>query len=344
MPTTFSAISLGRLADIDTAEGNNIAENAADLVGLTFGGAGDALVDDFVEISRVGNVGSVYDMDNRPNDRFTVDGGSPQTFDGTSIYNATVTYVDGTTATITAVIFQDTNGNSYLAPEFSDNADQAALEAAPIRSISLDSVSGNRFSGLTSDREAWDFVPCFVAGTLIATQRGEVAIETLQVGDLVQTADHGFQPLRWIGTRSTVARGRLAPVRFEAGALGNEVPVMVSPQHRMMVRGWRVEMHFGEAEALVPAISLVDGDRVCQVESDEITYVHLLFDRHEIIYGGGIPSESFLPGQQALDSMTAQVQQEIFQVFPELRSADVEAVFKEARPALRVQEARLLAG
>ncbi len=342
MPKTFNAISVGQLADIDTFEGNNVAENANALVGLTFGGVGDALVNDFVEISPVGNPGSTYDMDNSPNDRFSVDGGGPQTFDGVAVYSATVTFLDGSTATISAVLFQDTNGNAYIAPEINNNFDQAVLEAGPIQSISLDALLANRASGLASDRQKWDFVPCFTAGTPIITQNGERSVELLQSGDMVLTLDHGFQPLRWIGRRTVEGRGALAPVRFAAGSLGNDAPLMVSPHHRMMLRGWRLEMHFGEAEALVPAISLVNGDTICQVDCDEITYVHLMFDCHEIVYGGGIPSESFMPGAQGLGAMEQAVQEEIFTLFPELREGGAEAYGAEARPALRVQEARLL--
>ncbi len=342
MPTTFHAISVGQLADIDTNEGNNRAENAAALEGLTFGGPGTPLVNDFVEISPFGNVGSTYDMDNSPNNHFTVDGGHPQTFDGTAVYNATITYVDGTTATYTAVLFQDTNGNAYLAPEFSNNTDQAALEAGPIQSISLDSLLGNRYSGLTADREGWDFVPCFVKGTKIITQQGERPVENLAPGDMILTMDHGFQPLRWVGRRSVPARGALAPIRFAPGALGNDAPLMVSPQHRMMLRGWRVEMNFGESEVLVPAQSLINGDTVVQVEGGEVTYLHLLFDCHEIIYGGGIPSESFMPGEQGLSSMARAVQDEIYTLFPELQTEGLHVYGEDARPSLKAREARLL--
>ncbi|WP_294227453.1 Hint domain-containing protein [uncultured Shimia sp.] len=342
MPTTFNAISVGQLADIDTNEGNNRAENAAALEGLTFGGPGNPLANDFVEISPFGNVGSAYDMDNSPNDQFTVDGGTPQTFDGTAVYNATITYVDGTTATYTAVLFQDTNGNAYLAPEFSNNADQAALEAGPIQSISLDSLLGNRYSGLTSSREDWDFVPCFVEGTKIITQKGERSVEEIEPGDMILTMDHGFQPLRWIGRRTVPARGALAPIRFAPGALGNDVPLMVSPQHRMMLRGWRVEVNFGESEVLVPAQALINGDTVVQVEGGEVTYLHLLFDCHEIIYGGGIPSESFMPGEQGLSSMAQVVQDEIYSLFPELQTEGVHVYGEDARPSLKAREAQIL--
>lgn len=343
MPTTFNAISIGQVADIDTNEGNTRAENASALQGLTFGGAGAPLVSNFVEISPVGSVGSFYNMNNSPNDQFSVDGGSPQTFDGTAVYNATITYLDGSTANYSAVVFQDTNGNAYLAPEFSNNADQAALEAGPIQSISLDSLLGNRYSGLTADRQEWDFVPCFVSGTKIITQAGERSVEALKVGDLILTMDHGFQPLRWIGRRTVAAKGALAPIRFAPGALGNDVPVMVSPQHRMLLRGWRVEMHFGEEEVLVPAQSLVNGDTVVQLEGGDVTYYHLLFDCHEIIYGGGIPSESFMPGELGLSSMAAAVQDEIYALFPELLTEGPHVYGDDARPSIRPHDARALA-
>ena len=39
-------------------------------------------------------------------------------------------------------------------------------------------------------------VPCFVAGTLIATPSGDCAVERIEVGDLVATLDHGARPAR----------------------------------------------------------------------------------------------------------------------------------------------------
>lgn len=342
MPTTFNAISLGSLADIDTSEGNTRAENANALVGETFGSAGDPLVNDFVEISAVGNPGSVYNMNNSPAEQFSVNGGPGQTFDGTAIYNATITYVDGSTANITAVIFQDVNGNAYLAPEFSDNADQAALEAGAIRSLSLDSLAGNRFSGLTASRQEWDFVVCFTAGTKIITQQGERRVEDLRPGDMVLTMDHGFRPLRWTGQRTVRALGNKAPIRFETGALGNAAPLLVSPQHRMLVAGWRVEMHFGEREVLVPALNLVNGETVRQVPGGDVTYVHIMFDCHEIVHAEGIPSESFMPGELGLSTMGQASRDEIYDLFPELRDIGLSAYGADARPSLKAHEAQML--
>ena len=147
MATTFDVIFLGTGPSIDPTEGDSISENAGVLVGQTYGSIGDPLVDHIVSFSPGtagyggGNV-SGYDTDNNvTNDQFRIDGGADQTVDGNVIYNATITYTDGTTATITATLTQDTLGNLYLLPETSANADQVALEAKPIRALTLDSVN-----------------------------------------------------------------------------------------------------------------------------------------------------------------------------------------------------------
>ena len=124
MPTTFNVISLGNFASIDPTEGNIQFENAASLVGQTFGGVGNSLVNDIQSFS-TGSTGfgggntSAYDMNNSAsNEAFSINGGPDQVFNGTALYNATITYIDRTTATITAVVFQDSAGNTYLSRNF----------------------------------------------------------------------------------------------------------------------------------------------------------------------------------------------------------------------------------
>lgn len=91
-------------------------------------------------------------------------------------------------------------------------------------------------------------IPCFAAVTMIETGRGAVAIEKLTEGDLVQTRDHGLQPIRWIGWRTVDARHDLAPIRIKAGTFGNDRDLLVSPQHRILVSDWMAELLFGEDE------------------------------------------------------------------------------------------------
>ncbi len=342
MPTTFSVISIGVLADMDTIEGNDTAENASGLVGMTFGSAGNALVNDFVTMAPVGTVsGTSYSTNNSPADQFSIDGGAAQTFDSTAIYNATITYIDGTTATYTAVLYQDANGNAYLAPEFSAGADQVALEAGPIRSITLDSLVGDTYAGLTTDRQDWNFVTCFVRGTEIETENGPVPIESLKAGDLLRTVDNGFQPLRWVGNRRVAAKGDFAPIRFNTGALGNDKPLRVSQQHRVMLSGWRAELFFGQPEVLASAKSLVNGDTIIREVGGEVEYFHILFDQHELVYSAGIETESFHPGQQGWTTLAQPAREEILNLFPELRAMGIEGYGGSVRPTIKSHEARL---
>lgn len=146
MATTFEVLYLGTAPEIDTVEGNVVSENDDAIVGMTFGSAEDPLAfgmqRTFSPVDYSGGSNTMYDIDNSlSDDTFSIDGGPAQTFDGLAVYNATITYTDGTPpATITATVFQDTAGNLYLAPETSTNADYFAMTAAPIESITLDSI------------------------------------------------------------------------------------------------------------------------------------------------------------------------------------------------------------
>lgn len=327
MPITFTVFSLGNLADIDTIEGNTTAENADALVGLTFGGVGDALLNSAVTFAPGstgfgGGTPNAYDQDNNPAETFTIDGGPEQTFDSSVVYNATITYINGTTETITAVLFQDTAGNTYLAPEFSPNIDQTALEAAAIRSLTLDSLFQDTYSGMGADRQAWNFVTCYVAGTMIMTETGECPIDRLVVGDLVETRDRGLQPIRWIGMSQVIGTGKLAPVRFVAGALGPNTPardLLVSRQHRMLVSSRVCERMFGSAEILVPAIRLTDLAGVYVEETAEpVNYYHMMTDHHDIIYAEGTPSETLLTGPHAIEALPDEALDELLAIFPNI--------------------------
>ncbi len=344
MPTTFTVFSLGNLADIDTVEGNTTGENASALVGLTFGGTGNALLNNAQTFSPgstgfAGGTATAYNQNNAPAENFRINGGANQTFDSSVIYNATITYIDGTTASITAVLFQDTAGNTYWAPEFTAGADQNAMNAGPIRSLTLNSLSSNVFSGLTADRQPWNVVTCFVRGTHILTAAGNRPVEDLRIGDLVMTRDNGAQPIRWIGASAAVAMGPLAPVCIAQGALGQGMPardLYVSRQHRMLLQSRVAARMFGSHEVLVPAIKLTVIAGIDEAPCPApITYFHVLLDRHEIIFAEGAASESLLTGPQARRAMGPDAVAELDALFPGI----VDAEHDPAR--LIVQGARL---
>ena len=186
-------------------------------------------------------------------------------------------------------------------------------------------------------------IVCFTAGTQIDTPSGPRAIEVLSPGDLVSVSDAPPEPLRWIGTRTVsvadlIARPHLAPITISAGALGNRCAIQVSPQHRILKT-----MPSGQ-EVLVPAKALVNGRTIYQTPPRHpVTYVHILFAAHQIVSTGGLLSESFFPGSYILTAMEAAAREEIFEIFPSLRTMP-ESYGAPARQVLRAGEAqRLLA-
>ena len=187
-------------------------------------------------------------------------------------------------------------------------------------------------------------VVCFSAGTIIETAEGEVAIESLQVGDLVRTADHDYQPIRWIGSTKVAATGSVAPILIKAGALGNARDLRVSPQHRMLLGGWQAEMLFGDAEVLVAAKHLVNDQTILRVEGGEVEYFHMLFDTHEIVFAEGAASESFHPGQIGWGALAEDARAEILALFPELEQNQFGAYGTSARRTLKAHEAKTAVG
>lgn len=189
--------------------------------------------------------------------------------------------------------------------------------------------------------------PCFTPGTWIDTPRGPLLIETLREGDLVMTLDHGAQPIRWIGrTRLPAAtlarRPGFRPITVRKGAFGPGHPfrdTQVSPQHRILIEDWRAELYFGEAEVLVAAKKLVNDMTILVDRSGaDVEYIHLAFARHELIWGDGLLSESYLPGAPDVPAL----RDEIRALFADAPAAGHEKG-RVARPCITDKSAGLLA-
>jgi len=185
-------------------------------------------------------------------------------------------------------------------------------------------------------------IPCFVAGTMILTPQGERPVETLRPGDLVMTKDDGPQPLRWIGQRQVAALGALAPIEIREGTFGDHRRLLVSPQHRVLVRDCLADLLFGCDEVLISAKDLVNGRSVRVREGGMVDYVHLLFDRHQIVSSQGLATESYLPGPQTLHLFEADILAEIACIFPDLDPRTGDGYSPAARRTLKAFEAQVL--
>lgn len=135
---------------------------------------------------------------------------------------------------------------------------------------------------------------CFLRGTRIRAAGGDIPVEALAVGDLVQTFDGTSKPIRWIGRQVIERRpdgawhGDVAPVRVARSALGPLVPeqdLFLSPAHALYIDG-----------VLVPVRNLINGRTISQVavEGETIEYFHIQLAGHDVVFAEGAPAETLL--------------------------------------------------
>lgn len=192
--------------------------------------------------------------------------------------------------------------------------------------------------------QLYDNLACFVRGTRIATARGERNIETLEIGDLVKTRANGVQPVRWIGQRTLSVEelrehSDFLPVVIQSGTFGNERDLVVSPQHRIALAGWQTELYFGEECVLAPAKALLNGSTIRRWKADApVTYFHLMFDEHQVIYSENVATESFHPGEEGLSGLSHGAHFELMTLFPELQEDGTKST---AYPVVNTRQAIL---
>lgn len=154
-------------------------------------------------------------------------------------------------------------------------------------------------------------IPCYAPGTLIDTPDGPREVETLRVGDLVETLDHGPMPIRWLRQGEhdlTKVRLDQKPVLIAAGAFGPDCPaqdLIISPQHRILVgAAGQLDGIFG-AQYFAPAKALTGLPSIrAMMGVDTITWVHFALDTHEVVWANGCLSESLLLGPMVLQGLT----------------------------------------
>ncbi|MBW4973613.1 Hint domain-containing protein [Roseovarius mucosus] len=319
----------------DTIEGGNDSDSILAGAGndRIFGDAGNDSLDGGADADTLfGGTG---------NDTINVSqGDSAEGGDGDDFFRLT-DLGEATTDTITLIGGEgdETLGDTLWLGEFASKAD--------ISFTNTDDAAGGLAGTFTmTDGTVVNFseienIICFTPGARILTQWGERPVESLRLGDMVVTRDHGLQPIRWVGKRTVAGLGDFAPISIASSVMGGQEPLLVSPQHRLLFTGYQAELLFGESEVLVAAKHMVNGRDVTVSPRDAVTYIHIMFDRHEIIYADGIGTESFYAGDMALGAIDAAAREELFAIFPELRSAPGHHR-DTARSCLRRHEAQLL--
>ncbi len=238
-------------------------------------------------------------------------------------------------------------GPNAVAVDSADGAVQVSI-AVPVGRIEVVYYNGSTGGqAITLSDFSFDSIPlapsCFVAGTLISTPRGAVAVEHLLAGDLVITAKNGPMPIRWIGHRRFAARGALAPICITKGALGNRRDLSLSPMHRVAISGLPIAALFAQNEVLIPAEALLSGDRIYRKSGGEVRYYHILLDSHELLQAEGAWVESLFLGQDGheLSGFSQAARDEVRAIFPELEMAAACPLLSPAEAALLTSFAAL---
>lgn len=261
-----------------------------------------------------------------------------------------------TTVVLPGIVMQDSSGNLFIRPA-GDNTN-AWNNVTTVSSITIDSapvIAANTFMSTLGFSptifDNFNFV-CFAAGTLLRTADGQIAVEDVQKGDLLWTRDDGLQPVGWIGSQRVSSAmlavfPNLRPIRIRAGALGDQVPVadlIVSPQHRVLVRSSIAERMFDSPEVLVAAKHLLalDGIEVAE-DMAEVEYFHVMFDKHQVVMSNGAETESLYPGPESIKALPAEAVTEIYTLFPELRADNADILIESARPLVKGRQGRRMA-
>jgi len=160
----------------------------------------------------------------------------------------------------------------------------------------------------------------FCHGTSLMTANGEQPVDWIRSGDRVMTKDHGFQKVLWVARTVIPANAlkstpHLQPIMIAANSVNAQTPAQdlhLSPDHRVLLKSQQIELHFGTDEVLAPIKAFADGDAIAQVlPQHDVSYYHILFQKHEIVLADGLWVESFFPGEMALASLSAKKQAQI---------------------------------
>jgi len=253
-----------------------------------------------------------YEGDGDGDELVSIDGGAFGASGG-SPYAIVIPFVDaGGTAHTETFYFFLAGGSWYFIP-------------GPGSAFTVGATLGSYSSHTTG----WNYtdVICFCIGTMIETDHGQIAVEALQTGDRVKTADGSYKELRLsfrrkVSAAELFATPKLYPVRITAEALGGGLPkrdLWLSRQHRMLTSSPVAKRMFGEAEVLVAAIMLTDLPGISvDTDIEHVEYFHLVFDQHETIYAEGALSESLYIGAEAVKTLSPEALEELVAIFPEV--------------------------
>ncbi|MBT8409358.1 MAG: Hint domain-containing protein [Alphaproteobacteria bacterium] len=194
-------------------------------------------------------------------------------------------------------------------------------------------------------------VICFTPGTRLRTPAGDKLVEEMVEGEAISTKDGGAQEIVWIGQRRMsgarlYAMPELRPIRIQSGALGDDDPqgdLVVSPRHRVLVKGDVARDLFNTDEVLVAAEDLTNDRTIARDHAmRQVAYIHLLLPRHHVVWANGVETESFHPASASFETIEDHQRARLLAIVPGMED-DPLSYGAPARRELTRSEAAILA-
>ena len=205
------------------------------------------------------------------------------------------------------LISTSNNNGAPTQVQITFNLSDLDFSTGPITNVTA-SGGGGIVSGFTADsitvnvsvpigNQTFTFdIECFLTGTHILTDKGEIPVEQLTIGDKVKTVEGKLETIKWVGKQTVEPSQvrnplRTLPILIKAGALGNNLPhrdLYVSPDHAMFFEGLLIN-----AGALVNDISIIKTER-----TETFVFYHVELENHALLLAEGASAESYLPQKE----------------------------------------------
>ena len=120
--------------------------------------------------------------------------------------------------------------------------------------------------------------------------------------------------------------------------------MLLSPNHKVLLVDVNAELLFDDREVLVAAKHLVGKAGIQQADVAQTSYIHFMFERHEVVLSDGAWTESFHPGDYSITGIDKDARAEILALFPDLATEQGLKEYRLARTELKRHEAKALLG
>ena len=166
-------------------------------------------------------------------------------------------------------------------------------------------------------------------GALVSTAQGQVAVEDLVPGMIVNTVDQGPQVLQWVGSydmspREAQTNDRARMFRVAADAFGLNKPnqdMMLAPRAHILLHDAACKPMFGLDKAFAPVRAFEDGISVVSVAPmSAVSLFNIAFERQATILVNGIEVESYHPGPYGETLVDDEMMYALLRLFPHVRN------------------------